>query len=109
MIEASEHASKKLLISSANMKKTKDIFIDPDDNSTTRIARATECCGGYHQTIAGALLMSKEWKLWCKEVSRRIHEGKWKEEVYDTDECESIDVMSDQHFASFCKFIKKLK
>lgn len=81
--------------------KTKDIFIDPDDNSTTRIARATECCGGHHQTIAGALLMSKEWKLWYEYAS--------KHQLFDVDETRELDAMSDGHWNNFVLFIKKMK
>lgn len=88
--------------------KTKDIYIDPEDDSTTRIARATECCEGHHQTIAGALLGSFQWRLWEKEVSRRLHEKDMKE-VYDVDECAIIDAMSNEHFQSFLSFCKTIK
>jgi hypothetical protein len=81
--------------------KTKDIYIIPTDKSTTRLKRATTCCDGYHQTIAGALLGSKEWKLWYEYASKKM--------LYDVDETLTIDAMSDKHFADFIKYIKKLK
>jgi hypothetical protein len=79
------------------MKKDKHII--PSDDSTTRIARATTCCGGFHQTIAGALLGSKEWKEWYKHASKNM--------LYDVDETQEIDAMSDNHFKDFINFIKK--
>lgn len=83
------------------MKEHKDKHIIPEDTSSTCLARATECCGGYHQTIAGALLGSKYWKEWYEYAS--------KEMLYDVDETLTIDAMSDGHFEDFIKFIKKLK
>lgn len=80
----------------------KNKHIDPFDNSTTIIARSTSgCCGGYHQTIAGALLKSKEWKMWYKYASEKM--------LYAVNETQVIDAMSDEHFEDFIKFIKKLK
>lgn len=79
----------------------KDVHINPDDDSTTIIKRATACCGGYHQTIAGALLKSKEWKAWYKLAS--------KYQSFDVDEAMILDCMSDRHFRDFIKFIKKQK
>ena len=81
--------------------KTKDIYIDPKDNSTTRIARATTCCGGHHQTIAGALLKSPQWHKWYDYASKK--------QLYDVDETLMIDAMSDKHFQDFISFIKKSK
>lgn len=81
-------------------KKIKeDRHIDPRDKSTTRIARATICCGGEHQTIAGALLKSKEWNRWYDYASKRM--------LFDVDETMMIDAMSDEHFRAFIKFIRK--
>lgn len=80
--------------------KEKDKHIIPDDDSTTCIARATECCGGYHQTIAGALLKSEYWKKWYDYASKNM--------LYDVDETLTIDAMSDKHFEDFIKFIKNL-
>jgi hypothetical protein len=75
-----------------------DKHIIPDDDSTTRIARPCKGCG-WHQTIAGAVLNSKEWKLWRKHASEKM--------LYDIDECEMIDAMSDSHFRDFIKFTIK--
>ena len=80
--------------------ESKDIHIIPEDESTTLLKRATECCGGYHQTIAGALLGSPEWQKWYKHASENM--------LYDVDETLTIDAMSDEHFADFIKFIKQL-
>ena len=97
------------------MKKTKDIYIDPTDKSSTLLDRATTCCGGHHQTIAGAILRSPQWQLWKEEVSRRMEEqadrtiGASYKGVYDVDECEMCDAMSSEHFQDFLNFCKKLK
>jgi len=77
----------------------KDKHIDPNDDSTTRIARATTCCGGFHQTIAGALLGSKEWEAWYEYASRNL--------CFDIDETATVDAMSDKHFEAFINFTKK--
>lgn len=76
--------------------KKEDKYIFQNDNSTTRIARATDCCGGYHQTIAGALLNSEYWKDWYEHASKNM--------LFDVDETLTIDAMSDEHFRSFMKF-----
>jgi hypothetical protein len=77
----------------------KDIHIDPTDDSTTIINRPCSGCPEGHQTIAGALLKSKEWKLWCKHASKKM--------LYDVDECAMVDAMSDEHWNDFIKFIKR--
>jgi len=79
--------------------KTKNIHIDPNDDSTTIIKRATTCCNGYHQTIAGALLKSNYWKEWYKNCEEN--------QLFDVGECELLDCMSDEHWIAFCEFIKK--
>lgn len=76
------------------MKQNKHII--KGDKSTTRIARATICCG-YHQTIAGALLKSKEWNSWYKYASDNM--------LYDVDETMTINAMSDKHWLAFVDFI----
>jgi hypothetical protein len=81
--------------------KTKDIHIDPNDDSTTILARATECCNGSHQTIAGALLKSPQWKAWYDYASRK--------QLFDVDESMMIDCMSDAHWKTFVLFIRKMK
>ena len=80
------------------MKENKDIHICEGDTSTTRLKRATTCCGGFHQTIAGALLGSPEWKNWYAHASKNM--------LYDVDETLTIDAMSNNHFRDFIKFIK---
>ena len=83
------------------------------DTSTTRLARATNCCGGSHQTIAGAILRSPQWQLWKEEVARRMEEqadrtiGAPLEGVWDVDECEMCDAMSSEHFQDFLMFIER--
>ena len=77
---------------------TKDIHIVSSDKSTTLLKRATTCCDGYHQTIAGALLGSNEWKDWYKYASKNM--------LFDVDETETVDAMSDNHFKSFIQFVK---
>ena len=72
-------------------------YIDPKDKSTTRISLPCSGCGK-HQTIAGALLKSKEWKKWYDYASKNM--------LYDVDETMMIDAMSNGHFADFIKFIK---
>ena len=73
-----------------------DKHICPDDRSTTRISR--HCAGEDIQTIAGTLLKSKEWKEWYKYASKNM--------LFDVDETETVDMMSDGHFNSFIKFTK---
>ena len=75
-------------------KEDKHIILS--DKSTTVIAKATKCCGGSHQTIAGALLKSEYWKRWYDHAS--------KNQLFDVDETCTIDAMSDEHFAEFMKF-----
>ena len=77
---------------------SKDIHINPDDTTSTKLATVTECCGGYHQTIAGALLNSKAWKLWYEHAINN--------QLFDVDETRETDAMSDRHFEAFIKFIK---
>jgi hypothetical protein len=77
----------------------KYIHINPDDKSTTRLAKVTKCCGGTHQTIAGALLGSRQWKEWYKHASKNI--------LFDVDETQEIDAMSDEHFQKFIQFVVK--
>jgi hypothetical protein len=79
-----------------NMNKDKHII--PDDDSTTRIARPCRGCGE-HQTIAGAVLNSKEWQAWYDYASAKM--------LYDVDECLTIDAMSDDHWNDFIKFTIK--
>ena len=79
---------------------TNDKHIIPEDTSSTLLARKTVCCGGYHQTIAGALLKSKEWEAWYKHACDNM--------LYDVMETCTIDAMSDDHFRDFIKFIKTL-
>jgi hypothetical protein len=79
----------------------KNKHIIEGDKSSTMLVRATKCCGGGHQTIAGALLGSPQWKAWYKHSSE--------EGLYDVDETATVDAMSDGHFASFIEFCKKLK
>lgn len=76
-------------------EKGKDAFIVPTDDSSTRVARPCGGCG-HHQTIAGALLKSKEWNSWYKYASENM--------LYDVDETLVIDAMSDGHFKSFIDF-----
>ena len=89
------------------MKKSKDIYIVPEDSTSTRIAIPCAGCG-FHQTIAGAILRSPQWQLWKEEVSRRMGVEPL-EGVYDVDECEMCDAMSQEHFQDFLNFCKKLK
>ena len=83
------------------MKQNKDTHIVEGDTSSTMLQRATKCCGNFHQTIAGALLGSPQWEAWYKYSSE--------EGLYDVDETATVDAMSDEHFASFIEFCKKLK
>ncbi len=76
-----------------------DEHIDSEDRSTTRISRPCSSCGK-HQTIAGALLKSKQWQEWYKHASKHM--------LYDVDECTIIDAMSDEHFNDFMNFAKQL-
>ena len=78
--------------------RKQDSYIVPTDHSTTRIARATNCCGGEHQTIAGALLKSKEWEAWYDYASKNM--------LFDVDETAIVDAMSDKHFNAFIEFLK---
>lgn len=70
------------------------------DTSTTVIAKSCKGCGE-HQTIAGALLKSKEWAKWCKHANEY--------NLFDVDETATIDAMSDQHLEAFMKFVKRNK
>lgn len=74
----------------------KNKYIIPEDTSSTILERATECCGGSHQTIAGALLKSKLWDAWYKHASENM--------LFDVDETRTIDAMSDEHFDAFMRF-----
>lgn len=81
------------------MKKTiKNIHICKDDDSTTILARSCSGCQ-WHQTIAGALLGSMEWKAWYDWASSK--------QLYDVDETAMIDAMSDEHFKDFIKYTIK--
>ena len=79
----------------------KNKHIIEGDKSSTMLQRATKCCSGFHQTIAGALLGSPQWRKWYAHASKNM--------LYDVDETATIDAMSDGHFASFIEFCKKLK
>lgn len=80
---------------------SQDIHINPKDDSTTILKRSSDCCGGGHQTIAGALLKSPEWKAWYMYAS--------KNHLFDVDETQELDMMGDEHFKAFVKFIKSWK
>lgn len=84
---------------------TEDIHIHPDDKSTTVMKEATNCCGGHHQTIAGALLKSDEWKAWEKQVAKNFREGDGP--TFDVDETRVLGHMSDEHFQAFIEFVKE--
>src|SRR3990167_11546733 len=58
--------------------KHKDIYFNPEDESTTLLFRATSCCKGHHQSIAGALLRSPEWKSWYDYAKKHM--------LFDVDE-----------------------
>lgn len=75
-----------------------DEHVCPNDRSTTRISRPCGGCGK-HQTIAGALIKSQEWQDWCKYA--------WENKLFDTDETDTVDAMSDEHFSSFMDFIRQ--
>jgi len=77
----------------------KDIHFDPSDDTTTKLARATTCCDGYHQTIAGAMLGSEEWQAWYEYASERM--------LFDVDETQEVDHMTGHHFAGFAAYMKK--
>lgn len=98
-IEQLEVFVESLITSRDTYWKERDKHLDPTDPSTTRIAISTTCCGGEHQTIAGALLKSKEWKEWYDHASKNM--------LYDVDETLTIDAMSDGHFASFMDFVRE--
>lgn len=76
----------------------KDTHINPKDPSTTRLARGTNCCGGSHQTIAGAILKSKEWEAWHHHATKNL--------LFDVDETQEVDAMSDAHWSAFVNFIQ---
>ena len=76
-----------------------NIHWNPDDKSSTLLARATNCCNKSHQTIAGALLTSPEWKAWV--------EYNEKETQFDVNETQEIDTMSSEHFKAFIKYTIK--
>lgn len=73
--------------------------IDPNDKSTTVTSRPCKGCGR-HQTIAGAVLASKEWKAWYKYASENM--------LFDVDETMTIDAMSVEHWNEFIKYIKTI-
>lgn len=81
-----------------NMEQTEEHII-PEDESTTILSRTCSGCER-HQSIAGALLRSKEWRAWYKYASENM--------LYDVDETLTIDVMSDNHWNDFIRFIRKL-
>lgn len=62
------------------------------------LSRKTTCCGGQHQTIAGAMLNSKEWKAWQKY--------NYLDPQFDVDETQEVGDMSDEHWQAFIKWIK---
>lgn len=78
----------------------KNTHIIPDDTSTTLMDRGTECCGGKHQTIAGALLRSKYWDAWYKHASEN--------KLFDVDETQECGEMGYKHFDEFIKFCKTI-
>jgi hypothetical protein len=79
----------------------KNKHIIEGDKSSTMLVRATKCCGGGHQTIAGALLGSPQWAKWYAHASKNM--------LYDVDECCTIDAMSTEHFNSFIDYCIKTK
>lgn len=89
-------ADEVLKITKCDCCDEKDEHIFPDDRSTTRISRPCGGCGK-HQTIAGALLKSKEWEKWYKYASENM--------LFDVDETLTVDAMSDEHWNSFMKFL----
>lgn len=95
-INTSLIADELLKITKCDCCDEKDEHIFPDDRSTTRISRPCGGCGK-HQTIAGALLKSKEWEKWYKYASENM--------LFDVDETLTVDAMSDEHWNSFIKFL----
>lgn len=93
---ASLIADEVLKITKCNCCDEEDEHIFKDDRSTTRISRHCSGCGK-HQTIAGALLKSKEWDKWYKYASENM--------LFDVDETLTVDAMSDEHWNSFMKFL----
>jgi len=89
-------ADEVLKITKCDCCDEKDEHIFKDDRSTTRISRPCSGCGK-HQTIAGALLKSKEWEKWYKYASENM--------LFDVDETLTVDAMSDEHWNSFMKFL----
>jgi hypothetical protein len=67
------------------------------DKDSTMLFRGTSCCDGGHQTIAGAILSSPQWKAW--------YEYQMKNPTFDIDESQTCDMMSDKHFQAFISFI----
>jgi hypothetical protein len=95
-IDTSLIADEVLKITKCNCCDEEDEHIFKDDRSTTRISRPCSGCGK-HQTIAGALLKSKEWEKWYKYASENM--------LFDVDETLTVDAMSDEHWNSFMKFL----
>jgi len=77
------------------MTKTTTTRIIEGDTSSTRIGIPCKGCG-MHQTIAGALLKSKYWQEWYAHATKNM--------LYDVDETQTIDAMSDEHFQDFISF-----
>ena len=66
-------------------------------------------CGCPHSSFWKTVVTSPQWKAWCKEVSRRMHEHTVKgHEKYtgcwDVDECACCGWISQEHFQDFMKF-----
>jgi len=81
--------------------KPQNIYAIPGDPSSTLLARGTTCCDGHHQTIAGAMLSSKEWSRWYKHAEKNM--------LFDVNETQEIGDMSDEHWNAFIDFIKTTK
>lgn len=69
-----------------------------------------ECdgCPNGHPTFWETVITSPQWIKWEKEVSKRMNK-KTHDGVWDVDESRETNVISQEHFQDFIKFIKKMK
>lgn len=67
----------------------------------TKLSHPCKGCGE-HQSIAGALLKSDYWKRWYEYAQQG-------NTLFDVDETQEIDAMSDEHFEAFMSYCFSLK
>ena len=56
----------------------------------------------FHDTI----IRSKEWKDWCKFIYKKQVKEDFSQPMFDVDESQECNLISDKHWKAFANFIK---